>query len=520
VEEDEDLLTSSKRTRSARPWRCGVLLALLALALVAASFLLQGDIGINLTDEGYLWYGASAILRGQVPLRDFQSYDPGRYYWVAAWFRALGDHGIIPLRIACAAFNVLGVWCGLLVLRRLSRAWYFLVPSGALLTLCAFPAFMLNYVFALAAVYFALLVLESPSAPRHFAAGAFVGVTAFFMRNFGAFAFISLAAIMLLTRQTLSREERRRRELVFGAGIAVGYTPALFMFVALPGFWQANVDIVRLLGEIGATNLTKPVPWPWEQSSFWDVCVGLLFLLDAVFYVLAIGWMVVLGRTACLRRPVFVAATVAGIPFLHYAFSRADVEHLAMTIHPLLIAILALPFEGPRKWRTPAVGLALGVTAVCVLTFGAVNPWYQRFAAAPGWYVRAPVGGWNLWLPRFDAELIAGAVRFNANVVRPDEGFLIVPQAGPGLYAILNRESPLAMTLFGLRHPEWRQKAMIEDLERKHVNWILFEDKAIDGSEERRFRVTHRLIWEYMVKEFEMVPEGLPGNFHLLRRKK
>ena len=40
-------------------------------------------------------------------MRDFQAYDPARYYWVAA-FLALLVRGIVPMRLACSAFHFPG----------------------------------------------------------------------------------------------------------------------------------------------------------------------------------------------------------------------------------------------------------------------------------------------------------------------------------------------------------------------------------------------------------------------------
>jgi hypothetical protein len=85
----------------------------LALGTVAALFALQGRIDFSIDEEGFLWYGAVATAHGAVPLRDFYSYDPGRYYWAAAWSPLLGD-GILGLRISTAAFASLGLFCGLL----------------------------------------------------------------------------------------------------------------------------------------------------------------------------------------------------------------------------------------------------------------------------------------------------------------------------------------------------------------------------------------------------------------------
>ena len=59
------------------------------------------DVGVNLADEGYLLLGSNAVLDGQVPIRDFRAYDPGRYYWCALWLKFLGRK-YSTLRLAMA----------------------------------------------------------------------------------------------------------------------------------------------------------------------------------------------------------------------------------------------------------------------------------------------------------------------------------------------------------------------------------------------------------------------------------
>ena len=105
-------------------------ISLLAFLLVSAWYWLQGHILMNPADEGFLWYGTWRTASGDVPMRDFQSYYPGRYYWGALWFKALG-HGILALRISTWVFGALGLTCGLLVLRRGIRSWWMLAATAS-----------------------------------------------------------------------------------------------------------------------------------------------------------------------------------------------------------------------------------------------------------------------------------------------------------------------------------------------------------------------------------------------------
>jgi hypothetical protein len=111
-----------------------VLLFLLATATVFGLFAWQGRNGFNLWDEGYLWYGVQRVLDGEVPLRDFLAYDPGRYYWAAAWMGAWHDDGIMSLRVAVAVFQLLGLFVGLQLVSKSagperSRAIFLLVAA-------------------------------------------------------------------------------------------------------------------------------------------------------------------------------------------------------------------------------------------------------------------------------------------------------------------------------------------------------------------------------------------------------
>ena len=88
-----------------------VSLLALTVFLSMCSFWLS-NVGLNLADKGYLWYGTLQTVTGGIPIRDFKSYDPGRYLWGAAWGHLTGT-GIVGLRVSNALFQAVGFFFGM-----------------------------------------------------------------------------------------------------------------------------------------------------------------------------------------------------------------------------------------------------------------------------------------------------------------------------------------------------------------------------------------------------------------------
>jgi hypothetical protein len=502
--------------------------ALLAFTLVGISFWLQGNIGIGLADEGFLWHGTLATIDGNVPLRDFRSYDPGRYYWGAACSFILGD-GIIALRLSTAIFQAIGLLCGLLALRRVIHSWWGLVSAGVLLLIWMHPRWKLfESSLAMMAVYFAIILLEQPTFKRHFIAGFFVGISAFFGRNHGLYTSISFCLLIGFIWLKIGKDGFFKHFVIWNIGVVVGYSPMLFMFIGLPDFFDLFIQSIIGMLQSKSTNLPLPVPWPWKVNishtspltAIQFISTGVFFLLLPAFYIFSSIYTLLIHHKELRRKSVIIASVFIGAPYMHHAFSRADINHLAQAIHPFLIGLLSLPFFCKQVYmKKVGAGFLIVVYILSSLSIAMVSPYYRKFSAPANSFVQREIHGDMLWLHKYTANLIHTVREIVASKVHPDEGVLIAPH-WPGFYPILQKKSPLWDTYFLWMASKADQEQQILDVETNNVNWIVLGDVALDGREDLRFRNTHTFLWQYIMEHFEPVQvHGLPKKYHLLKRK-
>ena len=498
------------------PWH----IFLLAIVLLGASFAVQGRQGINLGDEGFLWYGAQQTSHGKIPLRDFQSYDPGRYYWSAAGMRLFGE-GLVALRFSETIFQILGLWAGLLAASRLAQNWALLAGVGLMLILWMFPSHKLfDITFLLCGIWVAVRLIEQPSPTRIFTAGFFVGLCVFFGRNHALYNFLAQASLLLFLRFKLGPLLSISHLGMWVAGIMVGLVPTIAMFVIVPGFFGSYSGSIQSIFRHG-TNLPLPVPWPWRVSP--NSTAGTTqFLLGIFLIALPLGYLAAITVSLSMRsqtikdHALLIACAFVGLFYLHHAFSRADLSHLAQVIHPFLLAALALlGFLGAREsylWAVIAV-----LIAAALFTVGRQMPIYQRITSSTPW-VPCDAGG-KIFVPTDTNRLFTCLRKFAAQNIAPREGVLIAPFT-PTLYPILGYESPLWDLGYFFPATTQRQEAMIHELAAKNVNWAIISDTPLDKREDLRFSATHELVWQYLMENFEPIESVcLPKEMKILHRK-
>ncbi len=489
----------------------------LAAIVVTASFVWQGSKGLNLWDEGFLWYGAQRVLLGEVPIRDFMAYDPGRYYWIAGLMSLWGGNGLMVLRIAAAIFQVLGLFVGLLLVARTEKDCgkqniCYLLLSAAILVVWMFPPHKLfDISLSLFLIGVLTFLIQGPTSRRYFVSGLVVGLIAVFGRNHGLYGLAGTLGFFVWSSLDQTNQGGLLKGIaMWSVGVVIGYIPILLMASLVPGFAIAFWDSIRFLFEIKATNLARPIPWPWRVDftsplsgeAIRGVLMGFAFIGTVVFGVLAMFWVV---RQKLQRKPVspaLAASSFLALPYAHYAFSRADIHHLALGIFPFLIGCLLLLSAQPAKLKWP-FALLLGVASIFVV-----------YPIHPGWQCRASmqcvnveISGSNFQVDPLTADDISLLRRLAGKYASDGQSFVATP-FWPGAYALLQRKSPMWEIYALFPRQQGFERAEIERIRTAMPKFAIVLDLPLDGRDELRFRNTHPLIHRYILDNFDRLPKS------------
>lgn len=497
-----------------------LLLAALACAISIGWFFLDGDVNVNFADEGYLWYGTHAVRAGQVPMRDFHAYDPGRYLWTVGWSFLLGE-GLVSMRLACVFFQCLGVLAGLLASRRLSRNGLFLTCIALLLCAWMHPRYkVFEQSIALMFVYAGVLLIERPTTRRHFCVGIFGGLMAFMGRNHGAYHVVAFGLIILWVAWGEGFRVWWQRSFSWGIGLLIGYLPQWLMFLFVPGYFRqflVNIHEIAVKG----TNLPAKVMWPWLVPAEvpWlvrsaKITEGLFYVALPLFLVLAVLRMWRLRRAGLAAHPVFIAAASVTLPYTHYVFSRPDIVHLSHGAPTLVLGVVALGFTFGRTgmWLAPAMMVASFVANI--FAFGVT----LQMISPPGSLFALDVAGQRMLAPVNRAQVLASAHKLGSELAKPDEAIFFVPNL-PGLYPFTGRLSPTKQIYFIFPASPEEDQALVAELEAARVQWVMMHDYALDGREVLRFRNAYPIVFEFFHQNFEMVKiDTLPRDMIVLHR--
>lgn len=312
-------------------------------------------------DEGIVLQGATRVLDGQVPYRDFFSfYTPGSFYLVAGLFRVFGN----SLGVARTSIAVVGAACSVvtyaLARRVCPRHISLLAALLATIVGTAFRFLVLhNYystVFACLTVYAAVRFVEGRNSAWAFATGSFVALTFLFEQPKGGGLALGLLAGFVLLREHLPL----RRPI---AALAVGVLwPFLLTFTYFASQHAAVTMIASWLWPLHHYTAANHVPYGWQNWS--DEKRVLIFgtgsmvirLVKAIVVspgfvvpmlpLIAVGVLVYWAGRARRRADdrrcpyyVILCSAITGL-LLSVVIARADILHF-IYLAPLFYVVLA-----------------------------------------------------------------------------------------------------------------------------------------------------------------------------------
>ncbi|MFM2032780.1 MAG: hypothetical protein RLZZ297_1545 [Chloroflexota bacterium] len=494
-----------------------------AVALLGAglSFFLQGWIDISLWDEGFLWYGAQRVLAGDVPIRDFYAYDIGRYFVLALPMAVWGNTGIVALRFGLMLLQalVLAVVAEF-VYRRVDRDWRVVGAIGLVAWLWVWPHYRMPdfVVLVVGLVVLARIQRTSHPLPTSVLLGLVYGVVLVSLgdvRKHGVF-FVACVCVVLALRAYKQRRVRlwlRRAGVVLG-GFAVGVVPLVLYALMTRGFLAAYIThMIEGFFAREQANIPLPVPWPWVVAlqpggaGLREYLIGVCFVVLAVGPFVALGGLLWRAHRHRSTHPFVQAAVVYSVPSVVYAFSRADLVHLAQGLLPLVLGGLVwIAHEHTQRFWV----VCSGVLAVSLIIFLPVQP----RAACPAVDVcrATQVGPDILSVPNQTADEVALLNRMRTDFVAGDETLFIAP-FWPGAYAMLSLRAPVWDIYAIWPRSEAFQRDEIAQLTAAQPRAVIIMNKGMDDRSALRFSISHELVYTYIRDTYDQI-EGyttLPG---------
>lgn len=478
-----------------------LMIALFATVIASATFLAERHWGFSLADESYLWYGAQHLLRGEMPLRDFMSYDIGRYALAAAWMWLEGDKGILALRNLLGFVTIVGVvLASTLVARawRLDSAWR-IVPVVLLFTLWMAPRYKVFDVTASIVLVAGIgWMLARPTSRRFFGLGLLVGMLAVLGRNHGVYAVVAcgLACAWLIHDGALPRWWRAFA--AFLAGLALGYSPVWVCMLVTHGFAAAMWQSVLLMFYQGTTNLPLPIPWPWkiliadhfDGGTFLAGCFIIALLIFDVTGILLL-W---LRKSRVSMSPTLVAAICTSVPYTHYVFSRANISHLSQSVMPMLIGLLVAS-DGMQSQTFRCILLSTLLLVFSMPPALRLHPRYDALQYGDHWR-RVNIG--------VDAVMLSSQEASSVDVIKSlrwtstTQGPVFFAPVWPGAYSLYEQRSPVWEILPLAARPAALQEAEIARLHAAQISMAVILDIPTDDREVLRYRNSHALIYDYL----------------------
>jgi len=472
-----------------------------------ALFIWEGHIGINLSDEAFLWYGSAAVSQGKVPIRDFYAYDPGRYYFTALIMQLLGNDGIIASRIAEILFQGLGFFLSLFLLTRMLKydrkinliCIFFITLTLLLWMIPLYKSFDITASIILVALL--TYLIETNTLTAVFWTGVGVGSIAVLGRNHGMYGVAASTGVITYLSLTRRQYTIRAALKYWLSGVLLGYIPIIFMLIFVPDFKYAFFKGIYDLILSKSTNLYLPILWPWQATTMQGFVCGIFFIAILLFGVCSLSALLIKSKNKNIS-PVLVACAFLSLPYAQYIFSRADIIHLAIGIFPFLIGLYAYLYHAFSKSNLIFLFSIITLFILSIIVVLPLHPGAQSYNNEHWEYIE--ISGSQLKIDPDSKNKIEMFKRLINQYAANGETFLVAP-FNFAMYPIFARPSPM-WDLYPLFPRSLNdQTDDIARIKKANPGFVVIYNEALDGVKERQFHYTHPLIFKYIADNFELI---------------
>lgn len=327
--------------------------------------------GIDLSDEGFLAYGAVRVLNGEIPNRDFVSLQPPlSFYTVAAVFKFLGTSLVALRTLGLCLYIVIA-----LLVYAISRRFAGPIPALMAAMLAAtlgmpffnFTPFAVWHGIAASLMTLLFILKFTAANQRRWAllAGLTTALTMLSRHDQGFYLTIAVLIYALTIKLTSRENSNSGKMLVFWAvGLAATIAPLAIYWIicgALPYMFRQLV-----IFPLTTYARTSSLPFPVFQRG---LPLQVYLLIGSFYLPLLIDGLVIIWLAIRLVRRQFFAEhapvafiLITSVLFYCQALTRSDLYHFLMTLPPFFI-LLAWSIEAVsglfhKRW------ISIGVTFV------------------------------------------------------------------------------------------------------------------------------------------------------------
>lgn len=297
--------------------------------------------------------------------------------------------------------------------------------------------------------------------------------------------------------------------VLLGVGAVIGCALLAGLASLVPGLLRAYYrDKLRAILLRGSTNLRLPLPrLRLRRAPLQELAKAVVFWLVPSISLGVICSFIWVPSVGLASGPWAAASAIVGLVYCHVAWSRADLSHLAQSLHPFIVAFVIV--VAPSGWPGWLAFFVLGGLSIIARKDTAFL--WLSLRRAPEGFSALHFEGETTWLPRGQARRFQEIRELVTRYTSPGDAVLIVP-LDTGLYPLLGRTTPIYEAFSVFPGTASTQQRVMDEMRAAQVSLVVVNNVALDNLESRRYSANHPVVWSYLRNEFHELPREVLGG--------